>query len=187
LVEEADHYTANRGFITADTPVFRAVQRMLASISLADELQAATDSIDQELQALSDERWNNGVSKPEGWPVGHVAHHIAEGYGQSLRWIERAVSEGKPVELNPAVDIPAINVANAHCLEAHGAEPRAETMAFLRTNAARLVERVRSLTAEQLDAPMMIVMGDVRLGRQVAVPMALRHANTHMDSIRGAS
>jgi hypothetical protein len=34
---------------------------------------------------------------------------------------------------------------------------------------------------------MMIVLGDARPGRQVALPMALRHANTHMDSIRGAS
>jgi hypothetical protein len=76
-----------------------------------------------------------------------VAHHIAEGYLQSLGWIERAVTEGKPVELNPAVDIPAINAANAQCVETHSAEPRGETMAFLRTNAWRLVDRVRTLSA----------------------------------------
>jgi acetyl esterase/lipase len=59
FVEAADHYTANRGFITADTPVFRAVQRMLSAISIADELHAAIERIDEELQAIPDERWTN--------------------------------------------------------------------------------------------------------------------------------
>ena len=160
---------------------------MTRAEELAHELETAIDAIDTELREISDERWTSAVSGPEGWPVGHVAHHIGEGYLQSLDWITRALNDGKPVELVPAVDIPAINESNARCLQQHSGEPREQTMAFMRDSAQRLVEQVRALTDEQLDSPMMIVMGEPRPGRQVALPMALRHANTHMASIRGAT
>jgi hypothetical protein len=57
----------------------------------------------------------------------------------------------------------------------------------MRDSARRLVERVRALDDSQLDSPMMVVMGEARLGSQVALPMALRHAQNHLESIRGAS
>ncbi|HEY3063493.1 MAG TPA: maleylpyruvate isomerase N-terminal domain-containing protein [Chloroflexota bacterium] len=160
---------------------------MTRAEELAHELETAIEAIDTELQEIPSERWISAVSGPEGWPVGHVAHHIGEGYLQSLDWISRALSDGKPVELVPEVDIPKINEANARCLEEHSDAPRAQTMTFMRSSARRLVEQVRALTDEQLDNPMMIVMGEPRPGSQVALPMALRHANTHMQSIRGAT
>jgi hypothetical protein len=153
---------------------------------LAAELQRTVDDIHTELDDIPDDSWSQAVTTSEGWPVGHVAHHIGEGYLQSLHWIERATTAGKPVVLNPEVDIPAINRDNARCLEEHGHEERQATMAFVRDSAHQLIERVAALSDEQLDGPMMVILGEERSGSLVALPMALRHANNHLKSIREA-
>ncbi len=153
---------------------------------LAAELERALGDIHAELEAIPDQRWYNAVTGPEGWRVGHTAHHIGEGYLVSLKWIDQSIAQGRPVTLDPQVDIPAQNEANARCLQEHGNEQRATTMAFLRGSARKLIDRVAQLTDEQLDAPMMIVMGEERTGGQLALPMALRHANNHLQSIREA-
>jgi hypothetical protein len=160
---------------------------MTRAEELAAELERATGDIHAELGEIPDERWHKAITGPEGWPVGHAAHHIGEGYLLSLSWIERATADGQPVVLDPTVDIPAINATNARCLEEHGNEPRPVTMDFLRASARTLIDRVARLTDEQLDEPMMIVMGEERTGSLVALPMALRHANNHLQSIRDAS
>ena len=151
---------------------------------IADELERAVAQINQELSDIPHEHWSN-VTAAEGWTVGHCAHHIAEGYGQSLRWIDAAVESGQPVALDG--EITRINEANARCLDLHGDEARAETLVLLDGNARRLVERVRVLTDEQLDSPMMVFRGEPRLGSAVALNGALRHANTHLESIRATS
>jgi hypothetical protein len=160
---------------------------MTRADDLAVELQTALEAIHAELETLSDDRWYRAVTGPEAWRVGHTAHHIGEGYLLSVRWIDQAVETGQPVVLDPAVDIPAINASNARCLEEHGDESRADTMSFMHATATQLVDRVRRLSDEQLDQPMMVVRGNTRDGSAVALPLSLRHATIHMDSIRGAT
>ena len=151
---------------------------------VANELQGAIAQINRELSDIPHEHWST-LTAAEGWTVGHCAHHIAEGYSQSRRWIDTAVESGQPVLLDG--EVTRINEANARCLELHGDEARAATLALLDDNARRLVERVRVLTDEQLDSPMMIFRGEPRLGSVVALNGALRHANTHMESIRATT
>lgn len=153
---------------------------------IAAELERAIGEIRNEIAAIPDDRWAGAVTGPEGWRVGHAAHHIGEGYLQSLNWIEQSVRENRPVQLDPAVAIPAVNEANARCLQEHGGEERADTMAFLDASAQKLIRRVGELSDAQLDGPMMIVMGEARTGNQVALPMALRHATNHLQNIRDA-
>lgn len=159
---------------------------MTRAEELAAELKRATGEIRTELERIPDDRWMNAITGPEGWRVGHAAHHIAEGYLQSLAWIDQAVRQGAPVELDAAVAIPAVNESNALCLREHGGETRAETLALLDDSARKLVERVEALTDEQLDGPMMVVRGEPRPGSQVALPLALRHATIHLQNIREA-
>lgn len=153
---------------------------------IAAELERAIGEIRAEIVAIPDDRWTSAVTGPEGWRVGHAAHHIGEGYLQSLRWIDQCVRESRPVQLDPAVAIPAVNEENARCLQEHGGEDRTETMAFLDSSAQKLIRRVSELTDAQLDGPMMLVMGEARTGNQVALPMALRHATNHLQNIRDA-
>ena len=56
----------------------------------------------------------------------------------------------------------------------------------MRDSASELTKLVWSLSEQRLSAPMMIVVGEVRDGRTVALPLALRHPNTHLASIRAA-
>jgi hypothetical protein len=160
---------------------------MTQAEELAAELGRAIAQVNQELSTISDDQWSGAVTAAEGWTVGHTAHHIGEGYGQSLAWIEEAAQSGQPVVLDAEVGLPRIHAANARCLEQHGAESRAETLAMLDERGHRLVERVRALTDAQLEAPMMIVMGEERPGRLVALTGALRHANSHLANIRSAT
>jgi Mycothiol maleylpyruvate isomerase N-terminal domain len=153
---------------------------------LADELKAELGRVNDELAAIPESRWSTSVTQAEGWTVGHTAHHIAEGYALNRSWVERASSGGRPVVLDPAVDIPAVNEANARCLKEHGNEPRADTLHILRENAHQLVDTVRSLRDDQLEAPMMVIAGANRTGREVALGLSLFHANRHLESIRSA-
>ena len=159
---------------------------MAESEQVAQQLQSELTRVNDELAAIAEPRWSESITQSEGWTVGHTAHHIAEGYDLNRRWIERASSAGQPVVLDPAVDVPAINDANARCLEEHGAEARADTLRLLNENAQLLVQRVRTLSDAQLQSPMMIVAGNQRSGREVAFDLALMHANRHLESIRAA-
>jgi hypothetical protein len=153
---------------------------------LAHELEAAIEQINSEVARIDPEAWASVSTAAEGWSVGHTAHHIAEGYTQSRTWIAEAMRSGEPVVLDPAVAIPRVNAENAKCLETHNDESRTDTLAFMQRAGAELVDTVRTLSAAQLDDTLMVVMGEPRQGRLVALPMALRHANTHLTSIRAA-
>lgn len=64
---------------------------------IAAELERAIGEIRNEIAAIPDDRWAGAVTGPEGWRVGHAAHHIGEGYLQSLNWIEQSVRENRPL------------------------------------------------------------------------------------------
>ncbi len=153
---------------------------------LASELEAAVEDIARELEAIPDELWSQARTTSEHWTVGQTAHHIAEGFLLSDDWIQRSVESGAPVTLDPAVDLPARDALNARCLVEHASETRTDTLRLLRANARRLGDTVRSLGDEQLDSPMLRFGDRERTGSQVAVPLALRHAHQHLESIRGA-
>jgi hypothetical protein len=161
------------------------LRRVTQADELADQLQAGIAEINAELATIGDQSWFSVVTTAEGWTVGHTAHHIAEGYAQSRVWIDEAIDTGRPVVIDDAA-ITLRSTINAGCLEAHGAEPRAATLDMLRERGRLLVDRVRSLTDAQLDAPMMVVMGQAREGRAVAGTGTLRHARGHLESIRTA-
>ncbi|MBV9544183.1 MAG: DinB family protein [Chloroflexi bacterium] len=159
---------------------------MAEAEQLAEQLEAELARVNDELAAIAEPRWSNSVTQSEGWSVGHTAHHIAEGYALNRTWIEKATSQGHPVVLDPAIDIPAQNEANARCLAEHGDEPREQTLRLLQANAQQLVATVRALSEDRLEAPMMVVAGSTRTGRELALGMPLFHANRHLESIRAA-
>ena len=57
---------------------------------LANQLQSGLDEINAELSAIPEQSWFSVVTAAEGWTIGHTAHHIAEGYAQSLAWIDES-------------------------------------------------------------------------------------------------
>jgi hypothetical protein len=121
----------------------------------------------------------------ENWPVGVVLHHIAEGHGQTARWLV-AMSSGQGVTDN-GEDIDRANAAHAAQAASVG---RAETIALLSERGAALEALLRRLDDEQLDRPAPFgpaggqVFGSVELAL-----VAARHTREHLaharDAVRG--
>jgi len=113
--------------------------------ALADDFAAANADAVSFARSCTDGEW--AVPVPgEGWTVGVVLHHIAEGHANSERWL-RAMARGEGVT-ESADDIDRANAA--HALEAEDAGP-ALTVALLEANGALLEATLRGLSDEQLD------------------------------------
>jgi hypothetical protein len=151
------------------------------SAGIADDFAAANSEVVAFVRSCSEEEWV--VTVPgEDWTVGVVLHHIAEGHGHGLRWLDSMV-RGEGV-VDTAEDIDRINAA--HAARAGGIGP-AETLALLETNGARLEGALRALTDEDLDrsAPFGPAGGPELRTSDIAC-VAARHAREHLAHARGA-
>ena len=78
--------------------------------ALADDFAAANADAIAFGRSCSEEEWR-AVVPGEDWSVGVVLHHIAEGHGQTSRWLQ-AMSSGRGVT-ETAEDIDRANAAHA--------------------------------------------------------------------------
>jgi len=133
------------------------------------------------VRSCSKEQWLLTVPG-EGWTVGVVLHHVAEGHAQGRRWLE-AMVRGDGVA-DTAEEIDRINAAHAVRAEGIGT---AETLVLLESNGAELETTLRALTDEALDrgAPFGPAGGRVLPTVDLAVVTA-RHAREHLAHARGA-
>jgi hypothetical protein len=133
------------------------------------------------VRSCSEEQWRRTVAE-EGWTVGVVVHHVAEGHQQGLRWF-RAMAQGDGV----ADTVEGIDRVNAaHAVRAEGIGP-AETFVLLESNGAELESALRALTDEELDrcAPFGPAGGRELPTVDLAVVSA-RHAREHLAHARRA-
>jgi hypothetical protein len=96
-------------------------------------------------RSCTDEQWARTVPG-EGWTVGVVLHHVAEGHAQGVRWLG-AMASGRGVT-DTADGIDQDNAAHA---ARAGLVGQVETVALLQTNGSRLEETLRGLSDEDLD------------------------------------
>jgi uncharacterized damage-inducible protein DinB len=111
---------------------------------LGAEFAAANDEAMTFAHACSDTQWQI-IVPGEGWSVGVVLHHIAEGHASVMRWLE-AMARGDAVT-DTVDDIDTRNVEHAERASDIGI---AATVELLRRNGARTEAALRSLTDEQL-------------------------------------
>jgi hypothetical protein len=148
---------------------------------IADDLAAANAEVLAFVRSCSEEQWLLTVPG-EGWTVGVVLHHVAEGHEQGLRWLD-AMARGAGV----ADTAEGIDRANAaHARRAEGIGP-AETLALLESNGAELESALRELSDEELDrcAPFGPAGGRELPTADLAVVSA-RHVREHLAHARGA-
>lgn len=147
--------------------------------ALADEFAAANADAIAFVQSCSEEEWR-AVVPGENWSVGVVLHHIAEGHGQTSRWLQ-AMSSGRGVT-ETAEDIDRANAA--HAVRAGAVDP-VETVLLLEVRGAELVALLRRLDDEQLDrrAPFGPAGGQVFPCADLA-PVATRHTREHLAHAR---
>lgn len=149
--------------------------------ALADDFRAANADAIAFARRCREDEW--AVSVPgEDWSVGVVLHHIAEGHGQSARWL-RAMCSGQGVT-DSAADIDRANAAHA---EQAGSVGPAETIALLSERGAELEALLRLLDDDQLDraAPFGPAGGQVFPAAELA-PVAARHTREHLAHARSA-
>jgi DinB superfamily len=152
------------------------------SSALADDFVAANAEVVAFAASCDDDAWVLPVPG-EGWTVGVVVHHIAEGHANALRWLE-AMARGDGVSDTAE----GIDQANALHARRAGGVTQAETVALLEENGARLGALLRSLSDGELDraAPFGPAGGrDLRTGALAAV--AARHAREHLAHARTAT
>jgi uncharacterized damage-inducible protein DinB len=135
-------------------------------------------------RSCTDEQWARTVPG-EGWTVGVVLHHIAEGHAHGVRWLGE-MANGRGVT-DTAEEIDQDNAAHA---ARAGAVGRNETVALLQTNGVRLEETLRGLSDEDLDrsAPFGPAGGrSFPTGELAAVPTrhTLEHLSHAMDAVAG--
>jgi hypothetical protein len=149
--------------------------------SLADALAAVNAESITFAESCTDTQWHT-VVPGEGWPVGVVLHHIAEGHANGLKWLE-AMASGMPVT-DSGPDIDEWNVEHAARCADVGV---VETVALLTQNGARVEAAIRRLTDDELDqtAPFGPAGGRALPAEQMAAVTA-QHARGHLDHAREA-
>ena len=152
----------------------------------ARELAASIEAINLELvqvvRGCSDEQWRT-LCNDEGdnRTVAVVAHHVAHGHLYSLEWLETALT-GREV----AVTLENIDLENAeHATTYHDVE-REMTIALLEANAARLAERIATLTDEQLAGTAHHRGAGRDLTVEAYARIGHRHVAGHLATIRKA-
>jgi DinB superfamily len=149
--------------------------------TLADDFCAANADAIAFARSCREDEW--AVLVPgEEWSVGVVLHHIAEGHGQTTRWL-RAMSSGQGVT-DTAADIDRANAAHAR---AAGSVGPSETITLLSERGAELEALLRLLDDDQLDrvAPFGPAGGQV-FGTGELAPVAARHTREHLAHACGA-
>jgi hypothetical protein len=112
---------------------------------LADDFAAANAEALAFARSCREEAWARPVPG-EGWPVGVVLHHIAEGHQNVVRWLE-GMARGDGVT-DTAEEIDRANAAHA---ARAGSVSATETAALLGANGARLEALLRAFSDEELD------------------------------------
>ena len=149
--------------------------------ALADDFAAANAEAMRFAGSCSEDQWALAVPA-EGWSVGVVLHHIAEGHAHGLAWL-RAMARGEGVT-ETAAEIDRENAG--HAVRA-GTIGTAETVALLRANGARLEAALRGLSDEELDrlAPFGPA-GGRPMPTEALAAVAARHTREHLGHARGA-
>ena len=132
------------------------------------------------LAACSEQEWRRTTAS-EGWPVGVVAHHIAEVYGTFANVFENMATA--PVDA-PEFTMEMIDENNAHHARVHADASKPETLDLLDTNATALVDALGKLTDECLDDTAFVVDGIPLSAAQVVELALIAHVGEHLESVR---
>ena len=117
---------------------------MPSPLNYAADLEQATADAIAFAESCSDEAWVTEVPG-DGWPVGVVIHHIAEGFDLVSRWIDRALA-GSPIQdTNEGID--AANLRHAQEFSGTTIE---EAVGLLRTKSQATAAKISGLSESDM-------------------------------------
>jgi hypothetical protein len=157
-----------------------AASTMNRGVQLAAGLEAVNERVLAAVEGCTDEQWRRPTAA-EGWPVGVVAHHIAE-VQQALGGVFGALATG---EFQAATMSSAgVEQNNTRHARDHAAVGKAETLELLRTTGPEVGRLLRGLDDEQFHRVAMVFDGTEMTVAQVVEFALVGHFEQHLESIR---
>jgi hypothetical protein len=132
------------------------------------------------VNACTDAQWMQPTAA-EGWPVGVVAHHIAEVNG-AFAGMLRTLASGETA--TPRVSIEEVHQANAEHAREFATVGKLETIALLREHGSVVAGLSASFSDADLDRAAGVFGGNELTVAQVIEWIVIGHAAEHMGSIR---
>lgn len=150
---------------------------------MAKKFEASCSEANRVVEGLSDADWKK-VTTAEKWPVGVVAHHIAQGHANISGLIE-VVAKGQPA---PQLTMDMIHANNAKHAKEQAHVTKAETLALLRANGDKAAAVVRGLSDAELDRSGSVLVGVPAMTAAQAIEgILINHVHEHVGSIKATT
>lgn len=148
---------------------------------LAADFEAVNARIAAAIEGCTDEQWRRPTAA-EGWPVGVVAHHVAE-VQRFLGGALAAAGRGAaPATLTSAF----IEENNARHARSAAGVGKDETLALIRSTGADATRALRGLDDARLDAVVVEIDGQGMTAAQAVEFGMVGHFAEHLASIQAA-
>jgi hypothetical protein len=147
---------------------------------LASKFDESCREINMVVERLSDGEWKK-LTSAEKWPVGVVAHHVAEGHA-AISGLVQMVAKGQPI---PHLTMDMIHENNAKHAKEHAGTTKTVTLALLQANGAKAASIVRGLSDAELDRSGTVLAGMPAMTAAQAIEgILINHVHEHLGSIR---
>ena len=147
---------------------------------LARKFDESCAEFNKVAEGLSDADWKS-VTSAEKWPVGVVAHHVAEAHA-GIGGLVHRVGKAQPL---PGLTMVMIHANNAKHAKEQANVAKAETLALLKTNGEKTSALVRALSDEELDRSASLLGGMPAMTAAQAIEgILINHVHEHLGSVR---
>jgi hypothetical protein len=151
--------------------------------TLASQFEQVLAELRKAIEGYPDGQWHNG-SGEEGWTIAATAHHVGFQWPLEKEYLV-AAAEGSPA---PSYSWDDINARNAKHADEYEACSKAEVIALLRDEGAKMAAYVRGLSDEQLDRTMALPLAngaEVSTQQLIEGGVLIDHARAHTKSLLG--
>jgi hypothetical protein len=147
---------------------------------LAKKFDESCGEFNKVVESLSDSDWKK-VTSAEKWPVGVVAHHVAEGHA-NIGGLIHLVAKAQPM---PGLTMDMINANNAKHAKEQANVTKAAALAVLKANGEKASGLVRGLSDAELDRSASVLAGMPSVTAAQAIEgILINHVHEHLGSIR---
>jgi hypothetical protein len=147
---------------------------------LAKKFDESCAEFNKVVEGLSDADWTK-VTSAEKWPVGVVAHHLAEGHA-NVGGLVHLVAKAQPL---PGLTWEMIHANNAKHAKEQTNVTKAAALALLKANGEKTSALVRALSDAELDRSASVLAGMPAMTAAQAIEgILINHVHEHLGSIR---
>jgi hypothetical protein len=147
---------------------------------LAKKFDESCAEFNMAVESMSDADWKR-VTSAEKWPVGVVAHHVAEAHA-GIGGLVHLVAKAQPL---PGLTMDMIHAGNAKHAEEQANVTKAVARALLKANGEKASALVRGLSDVELDCSASVLAGMPAMTAAQAIEgILINHVREHLGSIR---